>query len=167
MKKGEKYMSFISEPPVSGLIAEFVVAIATIILGMALEKGKKDRFFVIAYIYGFILMLITSSFDVLVLPFLLVYSTIGIIFAFINWKPAFGIFGSKIYGSLLFTIACFHTQPFQQQFNTIISAVVTQEEATVFFEFYYMLLFVGWVLTAVIVWVLNRKITKAINKLTS
>lgn len=154
-----------TEPLAVGLVAEFIVAIATIIFGIVFEKGRKDRFFVFAYLFGFVVMVITTNFDFSVFPLLLIYSGIGLFFAIMNWKRLFGLFGSKVYGSLLFTIACLHTAPVQEQLKIMLSVCTTTESQLFFLEFYYVLLCILWFIVALIVWGINRKIHKYVKRI--
>jgi hypothetical protein len=158
-------MSFVTQPIIQGLPAEFFIAFVTIAIGVFFENGRKDRAFLFSYVIGFVVMVVTTQFDALVLIALVPYSLIGILFALVNFKKSFGLFGSKVYGSLLFTMACLHTQPCQEQFNVLINAVTTREEAYFFLGFYYTILLIGWGIVAIVVWYLNRRIVKSLKKL--
>jgi hypothetical protein len=160
-------MSFVTQPPIQGVLVEFASAGVLMVLGMVLENGKYDRASVFATVIGFFVLPFTTEFDWLVMPIPLFYCLFGFIVAIIPWnglRKVYGLFGSKVYGSLMFSIAVFHIPQIRGVFEQVLlSPTLTQEVANQVLELYYAFVVIVWVFTAILVWVASRKLKKKLK----
>ena len=149
-------MSIIVEPPIQGLLAEFLIAISIITLGIILEHKKQNRASIFANIIGLGLLLVSSPIDLVVLPLLIGYLALGVLIALIEIKRVYGFFGSKVYGSLLFAVALFHIPSFQEN----IRALINSENSDVVIVLIYSVLILMWLIVATASFVISKIVLK-------
>jgi hypothetical protein len=139
----EIIMSLFIQPPIQGVLAEFVSALFIIGAGIYLEYKKQERASIVFNVIGLIVTAFTTTMDIMVVPFLAVYLLSGGLVAFFNVKFLFGVFGSKMYGSLLLAVAIIHLPDAQ---NQIIEWLATP-------QLFYSTFIVLWLLIAFFAWI--------------
>jgi hypothetical protein len=149
-------MSLVS-PSINGVLAQLLGALLIIAVGV-LFKERLNRKFVYVNIIGLVLFAVTSELNLLDLPLLIFYVFLGILVAYFEVDKLYGLFGSIVYGSLLFAITFFQLSTFQDFFNSLL---LDYKSANLFLEFYYGLIFVYWLLFTtfafIIEWLLRRR----------
>jgi hypothetical protein len=159
-------MSLVTQPAIEGVSAEFLSAILIILAGILLESHnanktdrKLQRVSVGLTALGLIVFMFTTKLDwLLVLP-LFAYMGIGLLVALANVESLFWLFGSKTYGSLMFSMAIFHIPEFQNKVNEVLfHPQLTPEILNQFLWVYYIFLVIFWVITGIFVWIIARKI---------
>jgi hypothetical protein len=159
-------MSLVTQPTIEGVLAEFLSAGVIILAGIFLESRKSNqnesrklkRASVVLTVVGLVVFALTTQLDWLLILPLVVYSGLGLLIAIANVSWLFWLFGSKTYGSLMFSIAIFHIPGFQKKIYEIIFSLQMTEALNMFLVVYYCELVFVWIVIAVIVWVLAREI---------
>ena len=160
-------MSLITQPPIQGVIVEFLSAGIIILTGIFLESRRSNqhesyklkRASVVLTVAGLAIIALTTQVDWLLIIPLVVYSSLGLLIAVGNVHWLFWLFGSKTYGSLMFSIAIFHIPDFQKKiYEIIFNPLMTEALMTEFLKVYYAMLVFVWIVTAICVWVMARKI---------
>lgn len=150
---------FIVQPPIEGILAEFIIAFLTIAVGIFLENSGSSRKSIIFAAVGLIVTAITTSLDILVLPILLVYFFVGVLVAFFKVELVYGLFGSKVYGSLILSMAITHIPSFHEYlYNSLI--MVSQASQLIILRDFYLLLLFMWLMLAITAWIIGKIIFK-------
>jgi hypothetical protein len=148
-------MSLNIQPAIETVLAELVSSSVIIAVGIYLEYRKFDRLSIAINVVGFLIMALTTHFDVLVMPILGLYLVIGVLIAVREVEWLYGFFGSKTYGALLLAIAVFHTPMVQPLYSSILSVSTMKEGWDVLLWFYTWLL-ITWTIIAIVVWIVAK-----------
>jgi hypothetical protein len=157
MKKEVNNLSFLVQPAIQGVLAEFLSALVIIGIGIYLEYKGLDRASVVLNLGGLIVFAFTTQMDILVIPLLGLYFFFGMLIAIFKVKKLYGLFGSKVYGSLLLIVAVFQLPSIQNPiYEMLIVSQASQEAMNTVLIFFYGLLLFSWFMTCVFVWIFAR-----------